>query len=481
MDNGTPHRKKTYMVTKNSNGFFLWRGQTTFVVIAAGATLSLKDFLTFPVMAGENGGGAFLLMYIFFLLLLGLPLLMSEFMLGRMTRANIVDSLDKLALENNASIYWKLIGLLALFAGFLLLSTYSVISGWSLAYFFKTGLGIYTGATLDGVGALFRNFKSNSESMMLWHTLFVLIIVAISAQDLKQGLEKIFVVLVPMMAFLLIVGILYAFYSNGLLESIKYILYPDWSRVDSSMPLLALQRAFFTLALGLGVMTIYGSYMDENIPLGYAAAQVIIVDLLFSIFTGLAINALVFSADLQPVLDDELAFKVLPTVFGSFEYGSLFGALFYLLLALAAITTAVALMEAILSCYTLRFKASRLKAAVHLGFFVWLLGLGTIFSYSLWNDTGFTMMVNFGDEAYRVVNQAGFHDVIIFISSYLIQPFVALMIALFVGWKLPRSVTFEALNLPHRQLYEVWNFTIRYITPVLIFIVLLSTLGLIGS
>ncbi len=469
------------MADNNNKQTFLWRGHTTFVVIAAGASLSLKDFLTFPVMAGENGGGAFLLMYIFFLVLLGLPLLMSEFMLGRMTRSNIVDSLDQLAAENNASIYWKLIGLLALFAGFLILSSYSVVSGWSLAYFFKTGIGIYNGATLDGVGALFRNFQADSEAMMLWHTLFILMIVAISAQSLKQGLEKIFVVLVPAMAFLLVVGLFYAFYSNGLTESVEYILYPDWSRVDSSMPLLALQRAFFTLALGLGVMTIYGSYMDESISLGYAAAQVIVVDLLFSIFTGLAINALIFSADLEPVLDDELAFRVLPTVFGSFAYGNLFGALFYLLLALAAITTAVALMEAILSCYVLRFKTTRLKGAVHLGFFTWLLGLGTIFSYSMWNDSGFTMMVNFGNEAYRVVNEAGFHDVIIFISSYLIQPFVALLIALFVGWKLPRNLTYEALNLPKRQLFEVWNFTIRYITPVLIFIVMLSALGLIGA
>jgi len=465
---------------KNKSKNFLWRGHTTFVVIAAGATLSLKDFLTFPVMAGENGGGAFLLMYCFFLLVLGLPLLMSELMLGRLQRRNLVDSLDNLASEHKASIYWKSVGFLALFAGFLLLSTYSVVSGWSLAYFFKTGLGVYSGATLDGVAALFRNFRADSEAMILWHTLFALLVVAIAAQDLKKGLEKVFVVLVPLMAVLLVIGLLYAFYSNGLVKSVDYILYPDWSRVDSSVPLLALQRAFFTLALGLGVMTIYGSYMDERIPLGYAAGQIIVIDLLFSIFTGLAINALVFSADLNPVLDDELAFRVLPMVFGSFEYGALFGALFYLLLALAALTTAVAVLEAILSCYVLKFKASRLKAAVHLGMLVWLLGLGTIFSYSLWNDSGLTLTINLGDQAYRLVNEAGFHDVLIFISSHLLQPLVALLLVIFVGWKLPRNISYEALMLPRRQLFEIWNFIVRYITPVLIFIVLLSTLGLIS-
>lgn len=469
------------MANSINNQKFFWRGHTTFVVITAGASLSLKDFLTFPVMAGENGGGAFLLMYIFFLLLLGLPLLMSELMLGRLTRGNLVNALDALSLENNASMYWKLIGFMALFAGILILSSYSVVSGWSLAYFFKTAIGVYSGATLDGANALFRNFQADTEAMMLWHTLFVLLIIAISAQELKKGLERVFVVLVPMMAFLLIVGLLYAFYSQGLTQSVDYILYPDWSRVDSSVPILALQRAFFTLALGLGVMTIYGSFMDESIPLGYAAAQVIVIDLLFSIFTGLAINALVFSAELEPVLDDELAFRVLPTVFGSFEYGNIFGTLFYLLLALAAITTAVAILESIISCYTLRYNSSRQKAAIHLGLLIWLLGLGTIFSYSLWDDSGFTITMDFGDKAYRVVNEAGFHDVISFISSHLIQPFVALMIALFVGWILPRSAAFEALNLQHRQLFEVWNFAIRYVTPVLIFIVLLSTLGIIGS
>jgi len=245
------------------------------------------------------------------------------------------------------------------------------------------------------------------------------------------------------------------------------------------MPLLALQRAFYTLALGLGVMLIYGSYLDQDVPIAYTAAQIIVIDLLFSIFTGLAINALVFSADLEPVLDDELAFRVLPVVFGSFQMGNVFGALFYLLLTMAALTTAVAILEAILTCYCLKFKHSRLKASIQLGIAVWLMGLGTIFSYSMWDDTGFTMTLYFGDEAYRLVNEAGFHDVIIYLSSHLLQPLVALFLALYVGWVIPRSASFEALDLPNRKLFEVWNILIRYITPALLFIVLLSTLGVL--
>ena len=317
--------------------------------------------------------------------------------------------------------------------------------------------------------------------MMLWHTLFIILIVSISAQGLKQGLQRIFIILVPTMAILLLIGLVYAFYSSGMIDSINYILYPDLSRVDSNMPLLALQRAFFTLALGLGVMVIYGAYLDEEVSIGYVSAQIIVIDLLFSIFTGLAINALVFSANLTPALDDELAFRILPVIFGSFEYGSLFGALFYLLLTLAAVTTAVAIFEALITCYKLKFKRTRIQAATQIGLAVWVFGLGTIFSYSLWNDSGFTMTLYFGDDAYRVVNEAGFHDVIIYLSSHIVQPLVALFIALFVGWILPRSVSYDALDLPNRKLFEIWNFTIRYVTPILVFIVILSTLGLVSD
>jgi NSS family neurotransmitter:Na+ symporter len=448
--------------------------------MAAGASLSLRDFLSFPVIAGENGGGAFLLMYLFFLAVLGLPLIMSELMLGRLGRRNMVDTLDDLSTRYGASVYWRLVGFFALFAGFLLLSSYSVVSGWSMAYFFKTVVGTYSAATLDGTRVLFNRFQTNAEAMALWHTLFAVLMVGVAAQQRHRGLERIVTLLVPIMALLLVVGLGYALYSGGLDQSVRYILFPDWSKVDASMPLAALQRAFFTLSLGLGVMLIYGAYVDDDVPIGYAAGQIVLIDLLFSIFTGLAINALVFSSGIQPTLDHELAFRVLPMVFGAAAYGNIFGALFFLLLTIAGLTTAVALMEALVTCYRDRFRVTRLRAATQLGFLVWLLGLGTIFSYSLWHDEGFTLTLDLGSEAYRLVKEAGFHDVIVFVSSHLIQPLVALCIAVFAGWVLPRTVTYEALNLPRRQLYEAWNFVIRYITPVLVLIVLLSTLGVVA-
>ena len=468
------------MAESTEKSGFRWRSQSSMVIIAAGATLSLKDFLTFPVIAAENGGGAFIAMYALFLFLLGLPLLMSEFMLGRMSRGNVVDALDQQAREQGTSVFWKLVGWMSLLAALLLLSSYSVVSGWSLSYVFKTAFGVYTGATLDGANALFRAFKSNTEAMMLWHTLFIVLLVMISARSRRRGLEPIVRVLVPLMTLLLVVGVLYGAFSQGLAESVNYILYPDLSRVDAGTPLLALQRAFYTLLLGLGVMVIYGAYADEKVNIGYASFLVILIDLLFSIVTGLAINALVFSVDMQPVLDDELAFRVLPVVFGAMPLGYLFGALFYLFLALAAITTAVALMESLVSCFCARYGRNRLRAATQIGIIVWLIGLGSIFSYSLWQDEGITLAVYFADEAHRLVNNAGFNDIILFIASQLLQPLAALLLAIFVGWKLPRVVSHDALALRSRKLFELWNFAIRYIVPALLLIVLFSSLGVLS-
>jgi NSS family neurotransmitter:Na+ symporter len=233
---------------------FTWRSQSAFVVVAAGATLSLNDFLTFPVLTGQNGGGAFLLLYIFFLFVLGLPLLMNELMLGRLTRTDPAASLRTLSDQYRASVYWKLAGLSAMLAGFLIIATFSVIAGWSLAYSFKSLVGVFDGATLETAKTQFDSFTIDSERMTLWHTLFVFVLVSISGQPLKIGLERVTLILVPLMILLLITGLILGFTSSGMRQSIQHTLYADFSAMDSHTPIIALQRAFYTLTLGIGAM-----------------------------------------------------------------------------------------------------------------------------------------------------------------------------------------------------------------------------------
>jgi len=456
---------------------FQWRSQSVFVVVAAGATLSLNDFLTFPVLAGQNGGGAFLLLYMLFLFLLGLPLMMGELLLGRICRSDPTHCFESLASQYKASVYWKSVGFSSVVAALLIASTISVIAGWSLAYFLKSAFGVYNAISTQDAEIAFDDFIMDSERMALWHTLFVVALLAIVCQPAKLGIQRLSMILVPTMVLLLIVSLAAAIYSSGFTRSIQYLLYADFGAIDSETPLLALQRAFYTLALGIGVIMAFGRYMPSNVSLGYSAGLVIVVDLLFTVFVGIAINALVFSSELGLGLDNQFAFRVLPYVFGQFELGQIFGSMFFLLLVIAALTTSVALMESPVGYLQRQFNYTRLKSGIIVVFLIWLLGIGTVFSYSIWHDNGFTIALFFGDEAVRLVNNAGFHDVLVFLSSYLIQPLVALFLCLFVAWVIPREISFKELALPGRHWFEIWNYLIRYITPVLLLAVFLTSIG----
>ena len=457
---------------------FQWRSQSALVVVATGATLSLNDFLTFPTMVGQNGGGAFLMFYILFLFLLGLPLMIGELLLGRISRSDPTHCFETLAAQHKASVYWKLIGLMSVVAAVLITSTFSVIAGWTTAYTVKTVIGVYNIIDINTSAGLFENFLMDSERMAFWHTLFVLLLLLIVSQPTKIGMQKLFCCLVPLMLLLLIISLAHAAYSSELILSIRYFLYTDFSVVSSDTPILALQRAFYTLTLGLGVMMSIGRFIPSKVSLGYSSVQIITVHLLFNILIGLLINAYVLSSDPLINPDSQFAFKLLPVIFGNSEFGQIFGSIFYLLLVIAAITTSVALMESPVSYLQRQFNYSRLKATSIIVVIVWLFGMGTVFSYSVWHDNGFTIALIFGDEAVRLVNNAGFHDVIIFISSYLIQPVVGLFLCLFVAWIIPREISFRELALPGRHWYECWNYLIRYITPALLLVVLLKSVGI---
>lgn len=463
----------------NSINGIRWRSHSAFIIVATGATLSLNDFLTFPVLVGQNGGGAFLLLYIIFLFVLGLPLLMAELMIGRLGRSDPSRTFEILASQQNASIYWKTVGFASLLAAFLIVSTFSVIAGWPLSYIFKSGLGIYSSLTADGINSSFSTFILDTESLMLWHTLFVILLVIFGAQQLRKGIERISYVLVPGMVVLIIIGLVIASNSPGFEQSIRYLLYVDFSNLDTSVPLLALQRAFYTLALGLGAMIIYGSYLPANISIGYSATLVITIDVLISIIAGLTINSFIFSADMLPGLDSQYAYRILPYVFNQHESGPLLAVLFYLMLTIAALTTSFALMEGPVSYIQRKFCYSRIKSVVLFGIAIWTFGLGSIFSYSVWNSDGLTVALFYGGEAFRIIYNAGFHDVMVSISSHVIQPLAALFMCLFVAWVIPREVSHRELAMPGKYWYEIWNYMIRYITPVLLLIVVLNSFGII--
>ena len=467
------------MAMSSTENGFTWRSRSTFVIVAAGATLGLNDFLTFPVLAVNNGGGAFLILYILFLFVLGLPLLMSELMLGRLTRSDPSAALRSLSAQYRASVYWKLAGLGAMFAAFLIIAAFSVVAGWSLAFTVRSAIGAFDGVDLETARQIFEDLTFDSERMALWHTLFVVALVWIGAQPPRRGLERVMLLMVPTMVVLLLIGLILAVSSGGMASSIRYILYADFAAIDSHTPILALQRAFYTLALGVGVMLALGRYLPESVPIGYSAALVIIVDLMFSIFTGLSINALMFSAGQQPGIDSQFAFRIMPVIFNQFSSSSLFCTLFFLLMAIASLTTSIALLEAPITYLQRKLRATRLKAVTIIGSGVWLFGLGVVLAHSVWNGDGFSLALFFGDQTIRLVTNAGFHDVLVFVSSHLIQPLVALCLCLFVAWKIPREISHKELSLSRHSYFEIWCYLLRYIVPVLILVVILAAFGIV--
>ena len=458
---------------------FTWRSRPVFVLVAVGATLSLNDLLTFPVLAGQNGGGAFLLLYLLFLFVLGMPLLMSELMLGRLTRRDPASALGKISHQYRASVYWKLVGLAAMLAAFLIAATLSVVAGWSFAYSVKSASGLFVGIDTESAQMLFDRFIIDSERMALWQTLFLVVLVAICAQPINRGVERANLILVPSMGLLLVIGLIVAVMSPEFDAAIRNLLYVDFTAMDSQTPLLALQRAFYTLALGLGVMMAYGRYLPGRVSIAYCAVLILVIDLLFSILIGLSINTLVMSSGYLPGADNHFAFRLMPVIFDHYSDGQFLSALFFILLTLAALTTSIALLEGPITYLQQKQQLSRLRATVVLGVVLWAIGIGVIMAHSVWNGEGFSLALFVGNEAVRLVNNAGFHDVLIFISSHLIQPLVALLLCLLVGWRIPREVTHREFAQSRRCYFEIWNYLVRYIIPVLMLVIILAGFGII--
>lgn len=468
------------MAATSASEAFRWRSSSVMVLVAAAASLSLNDFLLFPVQAAEHGGGAFVLLYMLFLLLLGAPLLVAEIMLGKASRVDPPRLASALQLSPRAVSYWKLISQLMLIAAVVVLSVYSIIGGWAMAYLVRAGAGVFLGINAQGAAAIFKQFHSSTEVMMLWLTLFLLACFVLLQQPARRQLEKALLWIMPAMLVLLLIGLVFSLIQGDFSRAAQFILYPDFARIDSQTVLLALQRAFYTLTLGLGVMMMIGSHMPESASVVRVSLQIIGLDLVLSLITGLSVNALLFAAELEPQMGNQVAFSILPVVFGSVSYGSLFGALFYLLLLLAALSSTVLLMEAPIQWLMRCYDYSRARAVMLMCLVSGVIGLLGILSYTLWVNDTFSLTVDIGSQVYRVVHDATLQDVLIYLASNLLQPLVGLAICLYAGWLLSRTQTHQWLGLQNQHWYEFWNFMIRYVTPTLVLVVFFSSSGLIG-
>ena len=448
-----------------------WSSRLAFILAATGSAVGLGNIWKFPYIAGENGGGAFVLVYLVCIAVIGIPIMMAEVMIGRRGRQSPVNTMRALVTDENAGRAWVLLGWAGMLAGFLILSYYSVIAGWALAYVFRTGSGMFTGLTADGVQSIFTNMVSAPESLLAWHTIFITMTMVVVARGVRGGLEKAVKFLMPALFVLLFVLLGFAWNSGSFHQGIEFLFQPDFDKLSANGILIAMGHAFFTLSLGMGAIMIYGSYLPSGASIARVSIAVSIMDTLVALLAGMAIFPIVFANGLEPGAGPGLIFQTLPIAFGHMDYGAFFGMLFFVLLVFAAWSSSISLIEPAVAWLVENKGMKRVTASVAAGFVTWLFGLMTVFSFNLWSE--FKPLSAFEEFADSTV-----FDLLDYLTANIMLPLGGLLIAIFASWKMKRASSVDELGMGDRLFYPLWRFLVRYITPVAVIIVFLNAIGI---
>jgi NSS family neurotransmitter:Na+ symporter len=445
-----------------------WSSRVGFILAVAGSAVGLGNIWRFPYMVGENGGGAFVLVYLACVFIIGLPIMMSEILLGRRGRRNPVATMRLLGEEETGTIQWRWVGILGVATGFLILSFYSVIAGWAVAYIFEGGSGAFVGADIDRVTSLFGNLISNPVRTAIWHTFFMAITVGVVALGVEAGLERAVRVLMPALILLLLVLLGFAisqgdFMTNGF----WYLFEPRTDDLSPQGVLDALGQAFFTLSVGMGAIMAYGAYLPSEESIARTAFAVVLADTAIALLAGLVIFPIASANGVQADAGPGLVFQSLPLAFGQMEAGVLVAIAFFLLLTFAAWTSAISLMEPAVTFFIEQLKFTRWSASLTVGLIIWALGLLTIMSFGPWSE------LTFG-EAERTI-----FDWLDFLTNNIMLPFGGLCIVVFAGWFMSKNSTADEIDPAAGRLYMLWRFSARFVAPIAIVLVLLHATGVL--
>jgi len=434
------------------------------IAAAAGSAIGLGNIWRFPFMTGENGGAAFIIVYLICIALIGIPVMLSEFIIGRRAQKNVVSSFKVLAPGKP----WFLVGWMGMISAFMILAFYGVVAGWTLEYILKSLTNSFAGKTPQEVGAMFGGFISNPLRPLFWQFIFMFLAGWIIYSGVTKGIERYSKILMPLLILIIIILDIRAITLPGASGGIEFLFKPDFSKLTALGFLNALGHAFFSLSLGMGVMITYGSYVSKKEHLGNATLQVTIADTAIALMAGLAIFPAVFAFSIKPSAGPGLVFVTLPNVFLKMPGGYIFSLLFFVLLAIAALTSAISILEVVVAYVSEDFKIARHKATIIITAAITLLGIPCSLSMGVMSNVKF-----FGKT---------FFDLLDFASSNVLLILGGFFITLFVAWHMGkdaarREVTNEG-SLPARY-YPYFLFVAKYIAPVAILIVFLHGLGIV--
>jgi len=442
-----------------------WSSRLSFIMASAGAAIGLGNIWRFPYITGLNGGGAFVLIYILFVILLGIPLMASEVLVGRRGRKNPSDSFSDIARLSNRSRLWWIGGIIPIITGYLILSYYSVIAGWVLEYIFNSFSGRFVGVSGTDASNIFNQLLSNPVQMLFWDTIIVSVTTAIVAAGLHKGLEKAIYIMFPAFIGLTILLMIYAVQSGSFMQGVKFLFEPDFTKLTANSVLLALGQAFFSLGIGTGIMLTFGTYVTKKTSIPRTSAIISASDTIIALVAGMTIFPIVFANDLAPNAGPSLIFKTLPVAFGQMKYGSVFSGMFFIMLEFAALTSAIALLEPMTMFLREKFGWSRPRAATKAGFFIWILSMGSITSFNMTAHVKFFGMT--------------FFEFLDYTTSNILLPLGGILVAVFTGWAMYKKDSSDELRL-HRQslAFKSWRFAVRFIAPIGILAIFAKSLGI---
>ena len=436
-----------------------WSSRMAFILAVTGSAVGLGNIWKFPYIAGQNGGGAFVLVYLVCVIVIGMPVMMSEILIGRRGRRNPIATMALLGKEEGHSGNWRLVGSMGVLAGILILSYYSVIAGWTLAYVVKSATGVFVGASAAEVGKEFGGFVGNWKLIGFSHTLFMALTIFVVARGVERGLEQAVRFMVPALLILMLVLLGYSINSGYFGQGVAFMFTPDFDKLTWDSVLAALGQAFFTLSIGMGAIMAYGAYLPEETSITGASAAVVTADTAIAILAGLAIFPLVFANGLDPADGPGLVFQTLPLAFGQMAGGVFFSTIFFVLLSFAAWTSAIGLMEPAVAWMVEHYNRTRAQATVIIGVLIWAIGFGSVLSFNVLADTTFLAGTVF--------------DNIDYLTSNIMLPLGGLLITIFAGWVMCRNSTSDELG-SSGTLYKAWRLLARFIAPIGILFVLIN-------
>lgn len=439
-------------MTESTN--HMWKSRWTFIMAATGSAVGLGNIWKFPYITGEYGGGAFVIIYLICILLIGIPVMTAEIMLGRAGRKDPIASVLALSKQSGANPAWALIGGIGVFAGLMIMMFYSVVAGWALDYVISTGSGSYTAADAATIETNFADLTGSFGSQVVAHSTFIALTALVLIGGVTNGIGRAVEILMPVLFVLLLVLLGYSWATGDFSAGLKFMFTWDASKITSDAILTAMGHAFFTLSLGMGSIMVYGSYMTSQASIGRTAITIGLFDTVIALVAGMAMFPLVFANNMEPSAGPGLMFVTLPIAFANMPYGSLFGTVFFLLVSIAALSSSISLLEPGIA-WLERKGFKRRTATIALAAVAWVGGVCSIYSSDVFNALDY-------------------------LTANVMLPLGGLLIAIFAGWIVSRDVIKEQMQFTPGLIATLWLWLLRVVAPAGVIIIFANSLELLS-